>query len=463
MPTTLPLAAALMMREAGEQTVSRASQRRKQLDESHEDKHEKRRRRIDETQQQNAVALLAPTRPAQLELRSEQRIEVGSRTFRREAAVADGRRQFQQDQSAFRDALRSAREQATQAQSPNSPRGEAAGDGAAAKTANISGQTASGAAGASANDAKPGGSAPNAESVAAQAKPVAPNATSGAAELNKVAVAGQTSAQNSHVTTTTNAASGDAAAASAPNRSGQVGAAGVAGVSSSRPAAEVAPTGTQASESGASKSANRVESVASPSGGSSRAGERFDRTLGSGKSEATADADAAESRENIDRLLRMVRAQVVSGRGSTVLKLDPPNLGNLRVEINLQRDGLSVRMDPETEVAHRMLSQGIEDLRRDLRAAGIELAHVDIRPPSATTVVQETPAGWNPRQMSDQDDAATRRDDRDEQLDGVARTRARGREGLTRGTDAAASTGMLSVSMDASQGPTAESRVNVLA
>jgi len=95
-------------------------------------------------------------------------------------------------------------------------------------------------------------------------------------------------------------------------------------------------------------------------------------------------ADTGKADANIERILRFVRTQLGPDRTRATLRLDPPELGNVRLRMDLHKDVLLLRIDTQTPLAHRLLSEQIESLRDRLEAAGIQLERVEIRPPTAT-------------------------------------------------------------------------------
>jgi len=98
---------------------------------------------------------------------------------------------------------------------------------------------------------------------------------------------------------------------------------------------------------------------------------------------APSGADGAEMRENIERMVRVLRNRIDGERSHTVLRLDPPQLGKVRLELDLRRDALVLRIETETDLAHRLLRSELGALRQALDAAGIHLERVEAPPPSS--------------------------------------------------------------------------------
>jgi len=103
-------------------------------------------------------------------------------------------------------------------------------------------------------------------------------------------------------------------------------------------------------------------------------------------------AESAEEGTAAERVVRVLKAQFGRDSGTSVIRLDPPELGYLRVELNLRRDGVTLLVDTQTAAAHELLSQDVDGLRSQLEAAGLRADRIEVRPP---------PAGTSPEFASD--------------------------------------------------------------
>ena len=70
-----------------------------------------------------------------------------------------------------------------------------------------------------------------------------------------------------------------------------------------------------------------------------------------------------------------------------VLRLDPPELGKLRVDVEMHNRVLTVQFHAETQAGHQALQNRLVDLRSALEQHGIQLDRVDVefRPPATPT------------------------------------------------------------------------------
>ncbi len=102
-----------------------------------------------------------------------------------------------------------------------------------------------------------------------------------------------------------------------------------------------------------------------------------------------------ESR-SITELARIVRANIGSRHSTMTLRLDPPELGHLRIDVRMHDQMLTLRVEAETLAGHEAVRSRVADLRSTLEQHGIQLSQVDVefRPPSL-------PAGGS-QDLSDQ-------------------------------------------------------------
>ena len=84
---------------------------------------------------------------------------------------------------------------------------------------------------------------------------------------------------------------------------------------------------------------------------------------------------------NLEQILRLIRSRIGKDRSVATLHLDPPELGKIKVQMDLRHELLSLRIDAETEAARRLLSDQLDALRRSLEATGIQLERVEVRVP----------------------------------------------------------------------------------
>ncbi len=82
-------------------------------------------------------------------------------------------------------------------------------------------------------------------------------------------------------------------------------------------------------------------------------------------------------------LAEVVRSRIDS-RGSTILmRLDPPELGRVQIDLTMERDVLTLRIEAQSQAGHDVLKARLAELRHALEQHGITINRVDVelRPP----------------------------------------------------------------------------------
>jgi len=91
----------------------------------------------------------------------------------------------------------------------------------------------------------------------------------------------------------------------------------------------------------------------------------------------------ANQAEQVERIARVIRASLSRGGSRVSLQLDPPDLGHLRVQMQLRGSDLFARFEAQTDAARAFLEQNLGQLRESLASSGLRLveAAVEHRPP----------------------------------------------------------------------------------
>jgi flagellar hook-length control protein FliK len=225
-------------------------------------------------------------------------------------------------------------------------------------------------------------SAPKGESAKASAKPGVESAF-GQFEAVTVEVSKGASVE----TEATEVADGTTAADPAPKTAGQqTAAAQSAGLQGQAPTeAQVVQHDQAVSAKGQAKgdtdTVDSVQQVQSESG-------TKPSTTHTAKSEPAAGA-------NQERLIARIASAVTeaesSGRSVVRLRLYPPELGTVRIEVSSVRGIVSARIEASTQTTQGMLQSNLNTLRADLREAGVDVRdmRVEFRDPSLAFGAQD--------------------------------------------------------------------------
>lgn len=190
-----------------------------------------------------------------------------------------------------------------------------------------------------------------------------------------------------------------APAAPAPNPGASVAvltAAPAARAAAGRVTAVSSPPAATAS---APRSSPAVASAVADGRGGVTAGKNALRPVARSDSTAESNSDA-----NIERIVRVIQARIGKDRSVTTLRLDPPELGTVRLHMDLRQEQLLLRVETQTPEAQRLLAGELDTLRRSLEAAGIHLERVEVRsaapaPSASESQPQPQAEGWTGAQQ----------------------------------------------------------------
>jgi flagellar hook-length control protein FliK len=146
--------------------------------------------------------------------------------------------------------------------------------------------------------------------------------------------------------------------------------------------AEPAPQMTQSSASTSPQAASLVPNA--PAALKSAASAQKGATLAP-TAQGAPSSDAAQA-----ATLRGLAAAVQQRGGSVTLRLSPESLGNLKIEMSLDRGMVTVDLRAATPEAHELLSQSLGTLRSSLEARGLNVERLNVhlaptpQPPSGS-------------------------------------------------------------------------------
>jgi flagellar hook-length control protein FliK len=83
-------------------------------------------------------------------------------------------------------------------------------------------------------------------------------------------------------------------------------------------------------------------------------------------------------RGSFAELVRLVRLNVGNRNSSATLRLDPPELGRMKVDVRMSDDALRLRIEVGNSQARELLSERVEQLAAALRAHDIRMERVEI-------------------------------------------------------------------------------------
>ncbi len=155
------------------------------------------------------------------------------------------------------------------------------------------------------------------------------------------------------------------------------------------------PAGSQTSESGP-KAIRTVDALHEPR----RAADAARNTSATAKPSGGAATDKGKNDANITQILRAIHSRIHDKNANVQMRLDPPSLGQIRISMQLQDRDMALRIDTETHLAQRMLSEKAELLREALSASGIHLERIEVRthPAESPATRQDAPFDPHPQE-----------------------------------------------------------------
>ena len=77
--------------------------------------------------------------------------------------------------------------------------------------------------------------------------------------------------------------------------------------------------------------------------------------------------------------MRVLKAQITRRDARATIRLDPPELGFLRVDLRFRGSAIDVRIDASQPVAREMLERDLDRLRAGLEDAGFTIERIEVR------------------------------------------------------------------------------------
>ena len=87
----------------------------------------------------------------------------------------------------------------------------------------------------------------------------------------------------------------------------------------------------------------------------------------------------ANRRENIEQVVKAARTAVARGSALIQIRLNPPELGFLRIEIKQNANGLHLLIQATSTKAQQMLQQNSQELQAALQSQGLQTRQIDIQ------------------------------------------------------------------------------------
>ena len=141
---------------------------------------------------------------------------------------------------------------------------------------------------------------------------------------------------------------------------------------------------------------------------------------------AAADVSAEDQAVNAARLGRGLRNAVTQQGGTVTLRMTPPELGTVRIQLQMEGGNVAARFQAETPATQNLLQQQLQSLRQTLEGQGLNVERL--------TVGALSPAGSSQAQGQPN---TTQQDAQDQRRSGeeAQRQGGQGDDGRSRGND----------------------------
>lgn len=151
------------------------------------------------------------------------------------------------------------------------------------------------------------------------------------------------------------------------------------------PVVEVLPAGAAESDAGGEGASGHGEADAAPDpvqvSASSAAAEDSASTVPAARASANTrpvDVTPTQMTENIERVEQVMRLSVQRGIQRVAIRLDPPELGQVTLRLEMRHGVVNATLRTETVEARQVLLTGLDQLRQNLEVRGIHLEQFDV-------------------------------------------------------------------------------------
>lgn len=118
------------------------------------------------------------------------------------------------------------------------------------------------------------------------------------------------------------------------------------------------------------------------------------------------DAASSQDAANSARLTRGLNNAVNQQGGTVTLRLTPPDIGTVRIQLNLQGTSVSAQFHAETDAGQRLLTQQLGQLRTSLESQGLNVEKLGVQGMSSSSnssSLQQQSNGDNPQSQTNAD------------------------------------------------------------
>jgi flagellar hook-length control protein FliK len=121
---------------------------------------------------------------------------------------------------------------------------------------------------------------------------------------------------------------------------------------------------------------------------------------------------------NAEGIVTTIRGELMPTGGSMKIRLDPPNMGQLQIDVTVARDGtISAAFQTSNEDAAKLLSHGIQHLKTAIETAGVAVDRIQVRQASPAEQSGSSQNNGRDQNQQPQDGSARQEQQRREMLE----------------------------------------------
>jgi flagellar hook-length control protein FliK len=96
-------------------------------------------------------------------------------------------------------------------------------------------------------------------------------------------------------------------------------------------------------------------------------------------------SEAVPQERIVEHMVRVARASVGRGQWQVQIRLSPPELGRIRLDVDVRQDVMNMRVVADTAEARELISSRVGQLRESLQQHGITVDRVEVEPRRVST------------------------------------------------------------------------------
>ncbi len=127
-------------------------------------------------------------------------------------------------------------------------------------------------------------------------------------------------------------------------------------------------------------------------------------------------AEAQFGQTNYPQIVSAVHGQLLPGGGSMQLRLDPPELGAVHINVQMRDGAMTATFEASNEQAVRLLSHSLGDLKTSLESQGVNVEAIHVKQSTTSPSPRSSSQDSQQQQNSSSDDGNARREEQRQQM-----------------------------------------------